>query len=193
MNILIRYITAVFVASALAASTASADSYSDATSSFRNAGQSGQYFDTAYGYALFPTIGKGGVGVGGAHGKGKVYIQGQYVGDSTMTQLTVGLQIGGQAFSQVIFFQDRRAYEEFVSGQFEFGAQATAVAITAGVSAEATTGGGVAAGVSGGRNDALTASPGYRKGMAIFTIARGGLMYEASLGGQKFKFTPVAQ
>ena len=108
-----------------------------------------------------------------------------------MTQVTVGFQLGGQAFSQIIFFKDESAFREFTSGNFEFSAQATAVALTAGVSAEANTGGGIAAGISGGRNDANTTHGGYRKGMAIFTIAKGGLMYEASLGGQKFKYTPL--
>ncbi len=169
---------------------ARAESYAEALESFRNAGESAAYFDSAYGYALFPTIGKGGIGIGGAHGKGRVYRQGNVIGEATMTQLTVGFQLGGQAFSQIIFFESANALEQFISGNFEFGAQATAVAITAGVSAEASTGGGVSAGVSGGRNDASTASLGYRKGMAVFTIAKGGLMYEATLGGQKFNFTP---
>ncbi len=169
---------------------ARADNYAEALESFRNAGESAAYFDLAYGYALFPTIGKGGIGIGGAHGKGRVYRQGNVIGEATMTQLTVGFQLGGQAFSQIIFFESANALEQFTSGNFEFGAQATAVAITAGVSAEASTGGGVSAGVSGGRNDASTASLGYRKGMAVFTIAKGGLMYEATLGGQKFNFTP---
>lgn len=175
----------------LPAQSALADSYDDAVHSFRTAGASGTYFDSAYGYALYPTIGKGGIGIGGAHGKGRVYVQGRHVGNSTMTQLTVGFQLGGQAFSQVIFFKDASAFEEFTSGNFEFSAQATAVAITAGVSAEANTGGGVTAGASGGRNDATTSHGGYRKGMAIFTIAKGGLMYEAALGGQKFTYTPL--
>ncbi|MAA87846.1 MAG: hypothetical protein CME39_09350 [Haliea sp.] len=169
---------------------ARADNYAEALESFRNAGESAAYFDSAYGYALFPTIGKGGIGIGGAHGKGRVYRQGNVIGEASMTQLTVGFQLGGQAFSQIIFFESANALEQFTSGNFEFGAQATAVAITAGVSAEASTGGGVSAGVSGGRNDASTASLGYRKGMAVFTIAKGGLMYEATLGGQKFNFTP---
>ena len=169
---------------------ARADNYAEALESFRNAGESAAYFDSAYGYALFPTIGKGGIGIGGAHGKGRVDRQGNVTGEATMTQLTVGFQLGGQAFSQIIFFESANALEQFTSGNFEFGAQATAVAITAGVSAEASTGGGVSAGVSGGRNDASTASLGYRKGMAVFTIAKGGLMYEATLGGQKFNFTP---
>ena len=108
-----------------------------------------------------------------------------------MTQVTYGLQLGGQVYSQIIFFEDKRAFDEFASGNFEFGAQATAVALTAGASAEATTGGGASAGASGGKNDATTKSGGYRKGMAIFTVAKGGLMYEATLGGQKFKYTPL--
>ncbi|TDG13490.1 hypothetical protein E2F43_08090 [Seongchinamella unica] len=167
------------------------DSYDKAIAAFKSAGGSAAYFDSAYGYALFPTIGKGGIGIGGAHGKGRVYVGGRHVGDTTMTQLTVGLQLGGQAFSQIIFFEDQRAFREFTTGHFEFSAQATAVAITAGVSAEANTGGGVAAGASGGQNNARTSHGGYRKGMAIFTIAKGGLMYEAALGGQKFAYTPL--
>jgi lipid-binding SYLF domain-containing protein len=166
-----------------------ADDYSDTVSSFKGAGESAAYFGSAYGYAVFPTIGKAGMGIGGAHGKGQVYRQGQQIGKSKMTQLTVGFQLGGQAFSQIIFFEDERALKEFTSGNFEFSAQATAVAITAGVSAEANTGGGTSAGVSGGSNNASTVSRGYRKGMAIFTVTKGGLMYEAALGGQKYSYT----
>jgi len=171
---------------------AMADSDDAAVQSFRQAGESGVFFDNSYGYAIFPTIGKGGFGVGGAHGTGGVYAQGKKTGTSKMTQVTVGFQVGGQAFSQIIFFEDERAFKSFTSGNFEFSAQATAVAITAGVSAETNTGGGASSGVSGGRNDASTASlSGYRKGMAIFTIAKGGLMYEASLGGQKYSYKPL--
>ncbi len=108
-----------------------------------------------------------------------------------MTQLTVGWQLGGQAFSQIVFFENDTAFRDFTSGNFEFSAQATAVAITAGVSAEANTGGGMAAGASGGRNDATTTHGGYRKGMATFTLAKGGLMYEAVLGGQKFSYSKL--
>ncbi len=175
---------------AITACPALADDYSETKQIFLNAGESAAYFDSAYGYALFPTIGKGGMGVGGAHGSGRVYAGGAHVGDTKMTQLTYGLQLGGQAYSQVIFFQDKRAFEEFASGNFEFGAQATAVAITASAGAQANTGGGTQASVAGGKNDAATTSLGYRKGMAIFTVAKGGLMYEATLGGQKYKYTP---
>jgi lipid-binding SYLF domain-containing protein len=166
-----------------------ADDYGAALASFRGAGESGAFFEQSYGYAVFPTIGKGGIGIGGAHGKGQVYARGAHVGNSSMTQITIGFQLGGQAFSQIIFFEDERALSEFTSGNFEFSAQATAVAITAGVSAEANTGGGTSAGMSGGSNNASTVHGGYRKGMAIFTIAKGGLMYEASVGGQKYNYS----
>jgi lipid-binding SYLF domain-containing protein len=168
-----------------------ADEYTDAVKTFQDAGESGAYFDSSYGYAVFPTIGKAGIGIGGAHGEGKVYKQGKSIGESKMTQITVGLQLGGQAFSQVIFFENENALNDFISGNFEFSAQATAVALTAGASAEANTGGGAAAGASGGKNNASTVSSGYRKGMAILTVAKGGLMYEAALGGQKYSYEPL--
>jgi lipid-binding SYLF domain-containing protein len=174
---------------ALATLPARADEYSDTEALFKNAGQSGKHFKDAYGYAVFPTIGKGGIGVGGAHGSGRVYEKGKYVGDAKMTQITVGLQLGGQAFSEIIFFQDERSFKEFTSGNFEFGAQASAIAITAGASASASTAGGGSAGASGGKKDATTAGD-YHKGMAVYTIAKGGLMYEAAIGGQKFSYKP---
>ncbi|MEZ5571337.1 MAG: lipid-binding SYLF domain-containing protein [Halioglobus sp.] len=173
------------------APSAWANAYSDAIKAFSNAGESGRFFKTAYGYAIFPTIGKAGFVVGGAYGEGKVFVGGKHVGNSTMTQLSLGAQWGGQAFSQIIFFEHEQAFNDFTAGNFEFSAQASAVAITAGASAEANTGGGTAAGISGGRNDAATVSGGYRKGMAIFTIATGGLMFEAALGGQKFTYQPL--
>jgi lipid-binding SYLF domain-containing protein len=183
--------TLLFLLVSLQAQLGWTDEYSDAIESFRSAGESGSYFDHSFGYAVFPSIGKAGIGVGGAHGSGKVYRQGQVIGESKMTQLTVGFQLGGQVYSQIIFFEDESALNAFTSGNFEFSAQATAVAITAGVSAEANTGGGTSAGASGGKNDASTRSAGYRKGMAIFTVAKGGLMYEAALGGQKYSYTPL--
>lgn len=161
--------------------------YEEAKTVFVNAGESGEFFDKCYGYALFPTIGKGGMGIGGAHGEGRVYRDGEWVGNTKMSQITIGFQFGGQAYSQIIFFEDKRAFDEFTSGEFEFGAQATAVAITAGASAKSTTTGNTA-GASGGKNDAVTTSAGYHKGMVIFTVAKGGLMYEATIGGQKFKY-----
>jgi lipid-binding SYLF domain-containing protein len=174
---------------ALPFSSAWADEYADTVAVFKGAGESASFFNNSYGFAVFPSIGKGGIGIGGAYGKGRVYAQGAHVGNTSMTQVTVGLQLGGQAFSQIIFFEDQRAFDEFTGGNFEFGAQATAVAITAGASAAATTTGD-SAGTSGGKKDAKTAGS-YHKGMATFTVAKGGLMFEASLGGQKFSYTPL--
>lgn len=190
MSKLLRSYLVVFMVS-LASFPAFADSAADTIRSFANAGQSSNYFKDSYGYAVFPTIGKGGFVVGGARGTGLVFVDTKQVGTVIMTQVTAGFLAGAQAYSQVIFFEDERAYKHFTSGNFEFSAQAIAVAITAGVSVEANTGGGLAAGVSGGRNDANTVHGGYRKGMAVFTIAKGGLMGELAVGGQKFEYTPL--
>jgi lipid-binding SYLF domain-containing protein len=175
----------------LPALAASADPYADTLELFKNAGESAAFFDNSYGYALFPTIGKGGLVVGGAHGNGRVYERGKYVGDASMTQLSVGIQAGGQAYSQIIFFQDKRAFKEFTNGQFEFGADVSAVVITAAASGRAGTTGATAA-ASGGKKDATTVGK-YYKGMAVFTIVKGGAMYEAALAGQKFKYKARSQ
>jgi lipid-binding SYLF domain-containing protein len=156
-----------------------AGSYSDTVTLFKNAGQSAAYFTDSYGYAVFPTIGKGGLIVGAAHGTGRVYEKGKFIGTTSVNQLSVGAQAGGQAYSQIVFFADKRALEEFTSGQFSFDAGMGAVAITAAASGE----------VSGGKKDAATAGK-YYKGMAVFTIVKGGAMYEATVAGQKFSFKP---
>ena len=174
----------------LTLSTAHADEYSDTVDLFRHSGQSAGYFEKCYGYAVFPTIGKGGLIVGGAHGKGRVYEQGVYVGDTSMTQVSVGFQAGGQAYSQIVFFEDARALSEFTSGSYEFGADIGAIAITASASARAGSTGS-SAGASGGKKDATTVGK-YHKGIAVFTIAKGGAMYEASVAGQKFSYKPIA-
>ena len=166
-----------------------ADEFADAIKVFRNAGESAKFFKKSYGYAVFPTIGKGAFVIGAAHGSGRVYVGGKYVGDTSMTQVTVGAQIGGQAYREIIFFQNKAAFTAFTSGNFEFGAQASAVAITAGASAQAGTS-GTAAGASTTENTAATGKGGYQKGVAVFTVTEGGLMYEASIGGQKFSYEP---
>jgi lipid-binding SYLF domain-containing protein len=173
----------------VAGPAAAADRYADTIELFKNAGESANFFANSHGYAVFPTIGKAGIGIGGARGEGRVYAQDAYIGDTTMTQLSIGFQLGGQAFSQIIFFEDERALKEFTSGNFEFGAQASAVAITAAASAGAGTT-GASGSASGGKRDATTAGTYYR-GMATFIIAKGGLMYEASVSGQKFTYTPL--
>jgi len=183
-----RLYFAVLALCVVAPAIARADDYEKTIDVFRKAGESGHFFDNAFGYAVFPNIGKGGIGIGGAYGKGHVYQGGAWVGDCSMKQATIGFQLGGQAYRQIIFFQDARAFDEFTSGNFEFGAEASAVAITAGASAKANTA-GTSAGASAGPSDAKTVGR-YHKGMATFTIAKGGLMYEASLGGQKFSYKP---
>ncbi len=170
----------------LAPMIASADEYSDTIQVFEKAGESAGFFKNSYAYLVFPTVGKGGLGVGAAHGSGRAYEQGKYVGDVKMNQVSVGLQAGGQAFSQMVFFQDKRAFDEFAKGQFEFDATVQAVAITASATASAGSTGSTA-GAAGGKNDAATAGQ-YRKGLAVFTVAKGGLMYQAAVAGQKFKY-----
>ncbi|WP_020208166.1 YSC84-related protein [Gilvimarinus chinensis] len=166
------------------------EKYQTALKTFKESPQVSTFFNTAYGYAVFPTIGKAGVGVGGAHGKGRVYEQGVHVGNTSMTQLSIGFQLGGQAFSEVIFFETKADFEKFTSGNFEFGAQASAVAITASANAKvSTTGTGV--GASGTSDKVGLQKAIYNEGMAVFTHAKGGLMYEAALSGQKFKYSAL--
>lgn len=174
--------------SALIAMPARADEYQDTIATFKKAVESKGFFGSAYGYAVFPTIGKGGAVVGGAYGKGRVYRRGSYVGNTSMTQLSVGFQLGGQAYSQIIFFQEESAFKRFTTGKFEFGAEANAVAITAGASAKANTAGATA--TASGTEHHAKAVGDYVNGMAVFTVAKGGLMYEASINGQKFNYKP---
>jgi lipid-binding SYLF domain-containing protein len=191
MKISIRALTtaAVLVAS-MGAAHADPDpaKYADAAALFKNAGQSSHYFRHSYAYALFPTVGEGALIVGGAGGKGGVFVHGQQVGEVSLAQVSVGAQAGGQAYSEIVFFEDKRALDEFESGNFEFGADVNVVAITAGAGADASTN-GTEAGMSGGEKDAKTRGH-YYKGVVVFTIAKGGLMGQAAVSGQKFTYHP---
>jgi lipid-binding SYLF domain-containing protein len=143
------------------------DSAEEAVQAFRDKAPDLEvFFDQAYGYAVFPRVKKGGLGVGGARGKGVVFEQGEPIGSATLTQATVGFQAGGQVYSEVIFFENEEALDRFTEGGFKLAAQAAAVAADKGVSTDAA----------------------YSDGVAIFTMTKGGLMYEASVGGQRFKF-----
>lgn len=153
---------------------------------FKNANQSTSFFATSYGYAVFPTIGKGGLGIGAAHGSGHVYKQGKRIGRVTMNQLSVGFQAGGEGYSQIIFFKDKDSLKQFTSGNFEFSANVGAIAITAAASVSAGTEGANAS-ASTEKTDAATAGQ-FNDGVAVFTIAKGGLMYNATLAGQKFSY-----
>lgn len=155
----------------LALSTgAIADSYANTIGLFKQAGPSAHFFKSSYGYAVFPTIAKGGFVVGGARGKGRVYRLGRHIGDTTMTQVSVGFQAGGQAYSEIIFFETRLDLKRFESGKFALGAQASAIAITAGASASASTEGSGAS-ASGTEQNATTIGR-YQDGVAVFTIAK---------------------
>ena len=127
------------------------------------------FFDDSAAYAVFPSVGKGGIGIGGAYGKGLVIADDKVIGKTELTQVTIGFQLGGQVYSEFIFFKDDAALAQFQRGNFELGAQASAVAATAGASADV----------------------GYDKGVAIFTVTGGGLMYEATVSGQKFDYEDV--
>lgn len=124
------------------------------------------WFESAYAYAVFPRVGKGGIGIGGAYGKGLVIRGDTTVGTTSLSQLSIGLQLGGQVYAEYIMFKDKTAFDHFRRGNFEMGAQASAVALAAGASTDAN----------------------YDGGVAVFTIAEGGLMFEASISGQKFEY-----
>jgi len=126
------------------------------------------FFDKAYGYVVFPGVGKGGFIIGGGHGTGWVYEQGTLVGRATVTQLTVGAQIGGQSYREIIFFKDKETLDTFKKGNFELSAQASAIIVKQGASKDSS----------------------YDRGVAVFTMPKKGAMAEASVGGQKFKYTP---
>lgn len=187
MKTLIRFTLLGF---ALMCLTAQADPYQDTVDTFKTSPQVAHFFQSAYGYAIFPTIGKGGIGIGGAHGKGHVFRNGQMTGNTSMTQLTIGFLLGGQVFSEIIFFENKRSFDDFTQGDFEFGAQASAVAITASANAKIGTT-GMAAGASGVSDKAGKQTAIYNSGVAVFTHAKGGLMFEAALSGQKFTYVPV--
>jgi lipid-binding SYLF domain-containing protein len=184
MTILPRFMTLALL---LASGVVCADAYDDTIELFKHAGESAVFFNNCYAYAVFPTIGAGGLVVGGARGRGQVYVHDRLVGDAVMTQLSVGLQLGGKAYSEIIFFQDKRYLDEFESGKFEFAAGASAVAVTAGASASVGTD-RASSEASSGPKDATTNGD-YQTGMAVFTIAKGGLMFAADIAGEKFVYT----
>jgi lipid-binding SYLF domain-containing protein len=184
------WIVAACVCVSTVARAAEVEDYSSTINVYRESPAVAKFFKNSYGYAVFPTVGKAGFIVGGSYGNGQVYRGGKVTGTSTVVEGSIGIQFGGEAFSQIIFFQDKRAYDEFTSGSFEFDASAQAVAVTAGAQAQAGST-GVSAGASTGPRTGVQAETNYVKGMAIFVHAKGGLMFEASVGGQKFTFTPL--
>jgi lipid-binding SYLF domain-containing protein len=183
----LRRFSCLTLALSLASAVAHANEYDRTIERFKHAGASAVFFNDCYAYAVFPTIGAGGLVLGGARGAGRVYVHDRIVGDAVMTQLSVGLQAGGKAYSEIIFFQDKRHLDEFESGKFEFAAGASAVAITAGASASVGTD-RASSEASRGKDNATTDGD-YQSGMAVFTIAKGGLMFAADISGEKFAYT----
>jgi lipid-binding SYLF domain-containing protein len=180
----------VTLALALGTGVAYASNDDETIELFKHAGDSAVFFKDCYAYAVFPTIGAGGLIVGGARGKGHVYVHDRLVGDATMTQLSIGLQAGGQAYSEIIFFQNKRDLDEFESGKFEFDAGASAVAITASASASVGTD-RLSSEASREATDAITNGD-YQTGMAVFTIAKGGFMFAANIAGEKFSYRELS-
>ncbi|MHB8454987.1 MAG: lipid-binding SYLF domain-containing protein [Acidiferrobacterales bacterium] len=172
------------------ADAAPVEDYASTIQMFRQSPLVQPLLDNAYGYAVFPYVGKGAMVIGTAYGKGQVYRGGQVTGLSSVFKLSFGLQMGGQAYSEIIFFQDQRAYDDFTRGNFEFNAAASAVAITSAVQTQTGTVGNTA-GVSNGPSTDKQLAAVYVKGMAVFVHVKGGFMYEASVGGQKFTFKPL--
>lgn len=165
--------------------------YSKAKNVFDSSPQLRWFFENAYGYALFPVVGKAALIVGGAYGEGQVYRGDQVTGTVNLIHGSIGFQWGGQAFSEIIFFQDKRAFDAFTRGQFEFDAKASAIAITAGASAKASTTGSSASATAGPQTGVQSQSYYSSNGMATFVHAKGGLMAELSIGGQKFNYKPL--
>ncbi len=130
-----------------------------------------RFFEGSVGWAVFSTVGKGAIGIGGAYGDGVLFQSGKAVGTCSLAQVTVGFQLGGQAYSEIVFFESEKTLADFKKGSFALAAQVSAVAAAEGASANAK----------------------YEQGVAVFTVAKGGLMYEASVGGQKFSFTPFGK
>jgi lipid-binding SYLF domain-containing protein len=189
-----RKLTTILISSLLlilaGAGLAVGDEYSDAINVFKSSPEVQTFFKNCYAYALFPTVGKAAVVVGGAFGEGKVYRQGKVTGKAKLVHASFGLQLGGKAFSEIVFLQDKRAYDTFTGGEFEFDASMSATAVTAGVEAKAGTA-GKTAGATAGPKTGAQAKTEYRNGMAAFVQQKGGLMAGMSVGGQKFSFEPL--
>jgi lipid-binding SYLF domain-containing protein len=173
----------------LSAGAADVKDYSNTISVFKSSPSVQPFFKNAYGYAVFPTVGKAAFIVGGAFGEGQVYRGGKATGSAKLVHASIGWQLGGKAYSEIVFFQDKRAYDTFIGGEFAFDAKASAVAITAGASAQAGTAGSSASATAGPKTSAQSEAN-YKNGMATFVHHKGGLMGALALGGQKFSYTP---
>jgi lipid-binding SYLF domain-containing protein len=167
------------------------EDYSATVAEFKKIAVVAPFFESAHAYAVFPTVGKGGLGIGASHGKGQVYQGGKVIGFTSTSDVSIGLQAGGQAYSQIIFFKDAAALQKFTAGNFEFAASASAIAVQATAEASASTEGTTASASGSKTADKAAAGAEYQNGMAVFTMAKGGLMYAATIAGQKYTYKPV--
>lgn len=148
------------------------------------------FFENSYGYTVWDRIVRGGFGLGGATGRGQVYVGGEVTGFSRLIDVSIGFQAGGQVYRQIIFFENQTAYEEFASGSYEFDAQASAIAVTASAQASSSTQGSQAS-VGAATSTELAGAEAFHNGMRVFTMAVGGLMYQATIAGQRYNFRPL--
>lgn len=193
MRKIIYSLTTILLFTLLSTNVIAANEVDKTVTKFKQIARTAPFFKNAYGYAVFPTVGAGGFIVGGAYGKGSVFVGGKQTGTSTLTAASIGFQLGGKAFSEIIFFKNKAAYKTFTQGSFTFDADASVTAVTLGANAQAGSSGASATAGTGalGDNKAATGAANYVNGMATFVLAKGGLMYKASIGGQKFSFTPL--
>ena len=190
MNLYARTLASIAVAWAIAASGQSVKDLSETIETFQAVPVVQPFFDSSFGYAVWARIARGGIGIGGATGRGQVYVDGKVTGFSRLVDVSIGLQLGGQVYRQVVFFEDASTYDDFTEGKFEFDAQASAVAVTASARASSGTQGSQAS-VGAASSAELVGSEAYYEGMRVFTMTVGGLMYQATIAGQRYNFRPL--
>jgi lipid-binding SYLF domain-containing protein len=190
-SIVAAALIALLVALPVVAAKREVKDYSQTINDFKKIEVIAPFFGNSHGYAVFPSIGKGGLGIGASHGKGQVYRGGEVIGFTSTSDISIGAQAGGQAYSQIIFFKDADALTRFTGGNFEFDASASAIAVQASAEATASTEGTGAAASGSKTAKKATAGAQYQNGMVVFTMAKGGLMYAATIAGQKYSYKPV--
>ena len=190
MNLYARTLASIAVAGSIAASGQNVKDLSETIETFKSVPVVQPFFDSSFGYAVWARIARGGIGIGGATGRGQVYVDGKVTGFSRLVDVSIGLQLGGQVYRQVVFFEDASAYDDFTDGKFEFDAQASAVAVTASARASSGTQGSQAS-VGAASSAELAGAETYYEGMRVFTMTVGGLMYQATIAGQRYNFRPL--
>ena len=190
MNLCARTLASITVMWAIAASGQSVKDLSETIKTFKSVPVVQPFFDNSFGYAVWARIARGGIGIGGATGRGQVYVDGEITGFSRLVDVSIGLQLGGQVYRQIVFFEDASAYDDFSEGKFEFDAQASAVAVTASARASSGTQGSQAS-VGAASSAELVGAKAYYEGMRVFTMTVGGLMYQATIAGQRYNFRPL--